>query len=100
MNTSATYFKDPLSFIPERWLGDERYASDQQGVVQPFSVGTRDCMGKNFAYHEMRMIMAHVVLNFDFEELCPESDNWMDQNVHTLWEKYPLMVRLKNMHAS
>jgi hypothetical protein len=93
------YFRDPLSLIPERWLGDERYSSDQTSVLQPFSVDTRDCLGRNFAYHEMRMIMVHVMLNFDFEELCSESDNWMDQDSHILWEKHPVKLYPARLHV-
>ncbi|KAJ4373940.1 hypothetical protein N0V83_002679 [Neocucurbitaria cava] len=43
---SPKVFKDPLSFIPERWTGDEKYASDDRSALQPFSVGSRDCLGK------------------------------------------------------
>lgn len=39
-------WEDPASFVPERWLGDERYASDQKGAFQPFSTGPRVCIGK------------------------------------------------------
>ncbi|KAH8723926.1 cytochrome P450 46A1 [Phaeosphaeriaceae sp. PMI808] len=94
MYKSARNFKDPLSFIPERWLGDERFALDHRSVVQPFAYGSRDCLGKNMAYHEMRLVLANVVYNFDFE-LCPESEGWMEkQRVYILWEKSPLMVKL------
>jgi cytochrome P450 len=47
------------------------------------------------AMHEMRLILAKVLFNFDLE-LCPESDGWLqDQRVYVLWQKTPLMVRLK-----
>lgn len=46
MYTSERNFKDPTSFIPERWLGDERFADDERTALQPFSVGSRDCLGK------------------------------------------------------
>lgn len=51
-------------------------------------------MGKNLAYHEMRLIFAKLLWNFDIE-LCPESDNWTDQRIFILWEKHPLMVKFK-----
>ncbi|KAF2797408.1 cytochrome P450 [Melanomma pulvis-pyrius CBS 109.77] len=94
MYTSARNFKDPHSFIPERWTGDERFADDNKVALQPFSFGTRDCVGKNMAYHEMRLIMTKVLYNFDLE-LCPESSDWSNQNTFTLWEKHPLMCKLK-----
>ncbi|KXS09665.1 cytochrome P450 [Gonapodya prolifera JEL478] len=31
----------------------------------PFSAGTRDCIGKNFAYNEMRILLGHLVRRFD-----------------------------------
>lgn len=46
------------------------------------------------AYHEMRLILAKVIYNFDLE-LCPESRNWTDQRVFGFWEKPPLMVKVK-----
>jgi hypothetical protein len=46
------------------------------------------------AYHEMRVLAARVLYHFDIE-LCPGSENWMDQHVYTLWEKKPLMCKVK-----
>ena len=40
------------------------------------------------------MIMARLLLDFDLELIDPEQD-WLDQKSFTLWEKLPLMVRLK-----
>ena len=50
------------------------------------------------AYHEMRLIITKALYNFDMH-LCPESENWANQDVFTLWEKHPLMVRLKDIKA-
>jgi cytochrome P450 len=52
----------------------------------------------SMAYHEMRLIMAKVLYNFDFD-LCPESDDWLNQDSYTLWEKHPLMVKLKSVQS-
>jgi cytochrome P450 len=46
MYTSASNFKDPFSFLPERWLGDPRFEGDKRHALQPFHVGPRDCLGK------------------------------------------------------
>ena len=43
---SASNFTDPGSFVPERWLGEERYKDDRLEGVQPFSIGVRNCIGK------------------------------------------------------
>ncbi|CZR63463.1 related to isotrichodermin C-15 hydroxylase (cytochrome P-450 monooxygenase CYP65A1) [Phialocephala subalpina] len=90
---SEKNFKNASSYRLERWLGDPAYASDDLTAVQPFSVGTRNCIGKNLAYAEIRSIMCRILWNFELE-LCPESNNWNQQKVYFLWEKPPLMIKL------
>ncbi|KAF2147309.1 uncharacterized protein K452DRAFT_282310 [Aplosporella prunicola CBS 121167] len=93
-NHSPTNFVDPDSFLPERWLGkDPRFVNDKKGVYNPFSHGPRNCIGKNLAYAEMRVILAKVLWNFDME-LCDDKTDWFDQKVFRLWEKPALNVRL------
>ncbi|KAK0640198.1 NAD-dependent protein deacetylase hst2-1 [Lasiodiplodia hormozganensis] len=91
---SEKNFKDPDSFVPERWLPNTGYDSDRKEVLQPFSFGPRNCLGKNLAYHEMRIIMAKVLWHFDLE-LCSESANWADQEAYSLWQKPELWCRAK-----
>lgn len=86
-------FKYADQFRPERWLGDPEFADDKLDSLEPFSVGPRNCLGKNLAWHEMRLLLSTVMLHFDLE-LCPQSKNWADQKVYTLWEKHPLMCNL------
>jgi cytochrome P450 len=46
---SPLNFRSPKSFTPERWLPQSEafYSGDQKAVVQPFSLGPRDCLGKS-----------------------------------------------------
>ncbi|KAI4592833.1 hypothetical protein KJ359_010386 [Pestalotiopsis sp. 9143b] len=88
------FFKKPDDFIPERWLGDAKFADDKREVMQPFSVGPRNCIGRNLAYAEMRLIMARMVWNFDLH-LHDDSKDWADQSkLYILWDKGPLNVYL------
>ncbi|KAH7062264.1 cytochrome P450 [Macrophomina phaseolina] len=91
---SPRNFRDPDAFIPERWLPGTGYDDDKKNALQPFSYGPRNCIGQNLAYHEMRMILAKVLWNFDIE-LCPESAGWMNQKIWSLWAKPPLWVKVK-----
>ncbi|EKG16098.1 Cytochrome P450 [Macrophomina phaseolina MS6] len=95
---SPENFCEPDAFVPERWLPDEqreeRFKRDVLDVVEPFSYGPRNCIGKNLAYHEMRLILANMLWHYDLE-LCPESEQWDDQLMYTIWEKHPLMCKLK-----
>ncbi|KAJ5652677.1 hypothetical protein N7507_010103 [Penicillium longicatenatum] len=90
---SPENFKRPEEFIPERWIGDE-FSSDNKAAFQPFSFGPRNCLGKNLAYHEMRLILAKLLYNFEFS-LLPESVGWEKQKTFFLWEKNDLMIQLK-----
>jgi cytochrome P450 len=92
---SALNFKNPDTFAPERWLGDEKYADDRRSVLQPFSIGSRNCIGQNLAWAEIRTILARLVWHFDME-LMDESRDWVEgQKVYFLWYKPALMVKLK-----
>ncbi|UPX09963.1 uncharacterized protein EKO05_0000639 [Ascochyta rabiei] len=96
-NHSARNFADADAFVPERWLAGERgdkYEEDRREVVQPFSLGPRNCLGKNLAYAEMRLILAKLLYTFDLELVQPEREWMEEQRVFALWEKPPLAVRL------
>jgi len=92
-NRSPYNFAQPEFFIPERCLGNPEFESDKRHALQPFSVGPRNCLGRNLAYAEMRLILARVIWNFDLK-LADESQDWSDQSVYTFWEKKPLDVVL------
>ncbi|KAI8930429.1 hypothetical protein NX059_012380 [Plenodomus lindquistii] len=98
MNRDPQNFREPNAFVPERWLGDDKFANDRRHAMQPFSVGSRNCLGQNMALHEIRLIISKVIFNFDML-LCAESEQWADQRVFTLWEKRPLMVKLRDARA-
>ena len=92
---SSRNFKDPDSFLPERWLPKcaERFAGDRKAVSMPFSTGNWNCVGKNLAYAEMKLILTRMVWNFDMK-LANEGEDWTKQKAFILWDKHPLMVAL------
>ncbi|KZL68279.1 trichothecene C-15 hydroxylase (cytochrome P450), partial [Colletotrichum tofieldiae] len=91
---SPENFTLPDSFIPERWLDDPRFASDRKDGFQPFSVGPRNCIGRNLAYAEMRLVLARIIWNFDMR-LGEDSKDWDEKShVYLLWQKGPVSVFL------
>ncbi|KAL5363325.1 cytochrome P450 [Aspergillus floccosus] len=91
---SPSNFACPDDFIPERWLeGEHGFDNDRKSALQPFHVGPRNCIGRNLAYMEMRLLVALVLFRFDME-LCPVSEDWDKQKSFLLWAKPKLMVRL------
>lgn len=62
----------PDSFIPERWLrqsaeekgGDVKYSTNADAFI-PFAGGFANCVGKNLAIVEMRMVVTLLMQKFD-----------------------------------
>lgn len=93
INRLPSNWNAPEEFIPERFLGDERFRTDNVASMRPFSLGPRDCIGKNLAYVEMRVILARLIWNFNME--LAEDGDWLSrQESHLLWRRQPLKVNL------
>lgn len=68
-------FQDPWMFIPERWLEgtdpdykpSEEETANLKTYVQPFSLGGRSCIGRNMAYMDLSIVIAALVMAFDWE---------------------------------
>ncbi|KAJ6095928.1 hypothetical protein N7486_006674 [Penicillium sp. IBT 16267x] len=90
---SAHNYTHPEQFIPERFLDDPRFVNDSKTALQPFSFGPRNCIGRNLAYIEMKIILARMIFNF-YMELDQPFEEWMEQKSFLLWEKKPLMIKL------
>ena len=100
-------FHEPEKFAPERWLTDSTdyalYANDNRDVVQPFSVGPRNCLGKNLAWAEMQLVLSRVLWEYDVRwpekgmgGLCGADEGWQnEQKLFGFWVKPPLMVCLE-----
>ncbi|KAI0889737.1 cytochrome P450 ClCP1 [Annulohypoxylon maeteangense] len=95
INHHSEFWTEPNTFAPERFLGDPKFKSDQTDAMQPFSVGPRNCIGRNMAYAEMRLILARIIYNFDME-IAEDSRQWLaTQKAYTLWKKPSLNIIMK-----
>ncbi|KAL0937372.1 Versicolorin B desaturase 1 [Colletotrichum truncatum] len=88
----------PDEFVPERWLhpNDPEWKNDRRDVHEPFSYGPRNCIGRNLAWLELRLILAKTLWHFDME-MCPGMEGWVHQKAYITWEKGPLMAKLVPM---
>ncbi|KAI0454861.1 cytochrome P450 [Xylaria acuta] len=87
-------FQDPTRFMPERWLGEK--TRDTLDAAQPFSLGSRGCMGKSLGLLELRLIMSKIVWKYDLE-LLDTSINWhRDSEMQTLWQKPKMRVKVRD----
>ncbi|RFN55284.1 cytochrome p450 3a17 [Fusarium flagelliforme] len=94
-------FADPDDYIPERWLQpshplhNPKYANDNRSVFRPFGFGMRDCLGKNLAHAEIRVVVSRILYRFDYE-LGPNQEDWhSSQKCFLAWDKKPLILTLK-----
>ncbi|KAK2610031.1 hypothetical protein N8I77_003491 [Diaporthe amygdali] len=86
-------FRDPYAFKPERWLDPAR--EDNLEASQPFSLGLRGCLGKNFAMVEINLIMAKLHFAYDLE-LHDADLNWLEQSqMHVMWRKPAMHIRFR-----
>ncbi|KAL9046724.1 MAG: hypothetical protein Q9214_000511 [Letrouitia sp. 1 TL-2023] len=105
----------PNAFKPERWLSssdesedgqqqdDNKSPSKQKETTTsfaPFSLGPRNCIGRNLAYLEMRLIMAKLLWSFDVWEDEGDGFAWESQDNYGLWEKRPLEVWIRERQGT
>ncbi|KAL1888578.1 hypothetical protein Sste5346_009447 [Sporothrix stenoceras] len=77
LHRNEALFRDACSYIPERWLPDNKDFTDEErqnlkDYVAPFSMGPRACIGRNLAYMELSICIAALVLSFDWQ--LPDPD--------------------------
>ncbi|KAF1829166.1 putative cytochrome P450 [Decorospora gaudefroyi] len=91
------YFRDAERFVPERWLdgdaGVEGEWKDVREASQPFSLGYRACIGRNFAFMQMASIMAKMLFLYDIELVNDDLDFEAASHCHVMWWKAPVWVR-------
>jgi len=64
------YFDEPDAFMPERWLPSSDFAKKSyadKAAFFPFLFGAYHCVGRNFAFQEMRLLTATLMRRYDME---------------------------------
>lgn len=70
-----TYWKDPESFIPERWLVDhEDPLYPPKGGWRPFEYGPRNCVGQTLVVQDIKTVLAMTLREFDIRPAYEEYD--------------------------
>ncbi|TAQ90087.1 hypothetical protein B7494_g1608 [Chlorociboria aeruginascens] len=75
IHRNPDYWKDPDSFIPDRWLvGPEDPLYPVKGAWRPFEYGKRDCLGQTLVVVDVLTVLAMTLREFDFHSAYDEWD--------------------------
>ncbi|KAF2307079.1 hypothetical protein GH714_024733 [Hevea brasiliensis] len=85
--------KDCLEFKPERWIRDGKFVNENQFKYAVFNAGPRLCLGKKFAYLQMKMVAASTLLRYSVKVV--EGHEVVPKITTTLYMKNGLLVTLK-----
>jgi len=88
---SESNFSNAGSFVPERWLDVNNRLKSESKAFMPFSYGPRNCLGRNLAWAEIRIILSKMIWSFEIESSGPNYQ-WEKQLTFVMWQKEPLMV--------
>ncbi|KAH6831367.1 cytochrome P450 [Perilla frutescens var. hirtella] len=88
--------KDCREFKPERWLRDGRFMSESAYKFTAFNGGPRLCLGKDFAYYQMKFAAASILLRY--RVVVVENHPVVPKMALTMYMKYGLKVRLEKRH--
>jgi cytochrome P450 len=81
IHRNPKYWKDPHSFIPERWLvGPDHPLYPIKGAWRPFEFGPRNCLGQTLAVMELKVVLAMTIRDFN---ITPGYDEWDEQRGST-----------------
>ncbi|KAF7326452.1 Cytochrome P450 [Mycena venus] len=101
---SSLFLPNPDSWLPERWLADAERTMGQPFIMNldafmPFSIGPANCVGRNLAMREMRLVIAQLIYRYNVQpvEKDPEEfqRKWLAElRDHHVLLKGPLNVVL------
>ncbi|KAG4917333.1 hypothetical protein JHK82_054811 [Glycine max] len=91
--------KDCKEFKPERWLRDNgHFMSESAYKFTAFNGGPRLCLGKDFAYYQMKYAAASIIFRYHVKVL--ENHPVVPKLALTLYMKHGLKVNLQRRDAS
>ena len=85
MHRDPKNFSYPDEFWPDRWLIAEGIQESNEKIVHnpdafiPFSFGPANCVGRNLAMLEMRMVVCHIIHRLDLKlEEGWDTKQWLE----------------------
>lgn len=88
----SVWGSDCREFKPERWIKEGAFVSENPFKYAVFNGGPRLCVGKKFAYMQMKMVSASVLSRYSIKVV--EGFQVVPKTTTTLYMKNGLMVNL------
>ncbi|CAA0825694.1 Cytochrome P450 86B1 [Striga hermonthica] len=85
--------KDCREFKPDRWLRNGRFMSESAYKFAAFNGGPRLCLGKDFAYYQMKFVAASIL--FRYRIVVVEGLTVEPKMALTMYMKYGLKVYVR-----
>ncbi|TEA16783.1 Cytochrome P450 monooxygenase FUS8 [Colletotrichum sidae] len=82
LHWSDEQWPDADRFVPERWLSEYKgKAASEKTAWYPFSAGTRTCIGKQFAWNELRLVLVSLLRRYDLSVIPDQSQELVNFTV-------------------
>ncbi|KAF6148306.1 hypothetical protein GIB67_025525 [Kingdonia uniflora] len=88
----SVWGEDCREFKPERWLKDGRFVSEPAFKFAAFNAGPRACIGKDFAYYQMKSVAASIVYRYHIKVV--KDHPVVPKPAFALYLKYGLKVTI------
>ncbi|XP_023736893.1 cytochrome P450 86B1 [Lactuca sativa] len=88
----AIWGKDCRDFRPDRWLRDGRFMSESAYKFTAFNGGPRLCLGKDFAYYQMKFVAASIL--YRYKVVVVENHPVAPKLALTMYMQHGLKVKL------
>ncbi|KAL4186138.1 hypothetical protein AMTRI_Chr09g32280 [Amborella trichopoda] len=85
--------EDCLKFKPQRWLRDGKFTSESAYKFTAFNGGPRLCLGKDFAYYQMKYVASSILYEYHVRVL--EGHQVEPKLALTMYMKHGLRVTLQ-----
>ncbi|KAK8668910.1 hypothetical protein V6N13_106356 [Hibiscus sabdariffa] len=94
----AIWGKDCREYKPERWLRDNKYMCESAYKFTAFNGGPRLCLGKDFAYYQMKFTAASIIYRYHVKVV--EDHPIAPKLALTMYMKHGLKVNLIKRHET
>ncbi|KAJ3276411.1 hypothetical protein HDV01_005034 [Terramyces sp. JEL0728] len=91
LHNNATLYPEPQTFNPDRWLPEEESKRSPFSWL-PFSIGSRGCIGRQFAMLEAKIVLATIVRHYFF--LIPGAENVKPISSSAIRKPTPFNIKL------